>query len=365
MTEEQLNELSIFALRELARQTGVYAPTSKKKGELIKEIIEISEGKKKPYVAKTKQGRPPKGLGYPLVNVLMSNNNSYSNFPKFSNTITLNQEKAPFNYDDIKTLLGYVEILGNNTAYLWTIENYNYYNFYLPMHLVNEHNLKSGDKILAEIESADTQIVVKSIFNINDCPILKYDKDKRKDFYNVKNILPKHILEFNDEKFNQFNFKMGENIYLYGSNNNQNTLTIIDLLNSCKIKRKIYINISLAEKNKLLIDNLKDSELFVSNITDSIDKAKRIVALATERIKRLFENDEYVLVAVDDIMSLSGIDDENMPSIKNLVSLSKDSENAGAISLFAIMPADKSINLLEKLADKRIKICEKDLLLLD
>ncbi len=365
MTEDQLNELSIFALRELARQTGVYAPTSKKKGELIKEIIEISEGRKKPYVAKTKQGRPPKGLGYPLVNVLMSNNNSYTNFPKFSNTITLNQEKTAFNYDDIKTLLGYVEVLGNNTAYLWTIENYNYYTFYLPINLVNEYNLKYGDKVLAEVENVDNQIVVKSIFNINDCPILKYDKDKRKDFYEVKNILPKHNLEFVDEKFNQFDFKLGENIYLYGSNNNQNTLTIIELLNSCKIKRKIYINISLAEKNKLLIDNLKDGELFVSNITDSIEKAKRIVALATERIKRLFEKDEYVLVAIDDVISLSGIDDENMPSIKNLISLSKDSENAGAISLFAIMPADKSINLFEKLADKRIKICENDLLLLD
>ena len=45
MTREELNELSIFALREFARRTGVYAPTSKKKGQLIDEIIEISEGK--------------------------------------------------------------------------------------------------------------------------------------------------------------------------------------------------------------------------------------------------------------------------------------------------------------------------------
>ena len=40
--ENKLNELNIFALRDLARKTGVSSPTSKKKEELIKNIIEIN-----------------------------------------------------------------------------------------------------------------------------------------------------------------------------------------------------------------------------------------------------------------------------------------------------------------------------------
>lgn len=90
MTEQQLNELSIFALRELARRTGVYAPTSKKKGELIREIIDISEGKKQPHIAKTKQGRPPKDIGYSFDDILMPK--SYMNFAQETKTYTFNQK---------------------------------------------------------------------------------------------------------------------------------------------------------------------------------------------------------------------------------------------------------------------------------
>ena len=90
MTEEQLNELSIFALRELARRTGVYAPTSKKKSELIKNIIEISEGKKEPYIAKTKQGRPPKDVGYSFADILMPK--SHFNFAQNSNINSFSQK---------------------------------------------------------------------------------------------------------------------------------------------------------------------------------------------------------------------------------------------------------------------------------
>ncbi|MCQ2564441.1 MAG: hypothetical protein MJ152_01080, partial [Clostridia bacterium] len=60
MTREELNELSIFALRELARRAGVASPTSKKKEELIVGILDITEGRAMPNIAKTKQGRPPK-----------------------------------------------------------------------------------------------------------------------------------------------------------------------------------------------------------------------------------------------------------------------------------------------------------------
>ena len=101
MTEEQLNELSIFALRELARRTGVYAPTSKKKNELIREIIDISEGKKQPYIAKTKQGRPPKGIGYSFADILMPK--TYLDMSQPSNIVSFNQKKVEFQYDDIKT----------------------------------------------------------------------------------------------------------------------------------------------------------------------------------------------------------------------------------------------------------------------
>ena len=58
-TEQELSRMSIFQLRDTARQIGVASPTSKKKEELIKVYLAISTGKAQP-AAKTRRGRPPK-----------------------------------------------------------------------------------------------------------------------------------------------------------------------------------------------------------------------------------------------------------------------------------------------------------------
>ena len=59
---EKLEELGIFEIRNIAREVGVYSPTTLKKQELIDSIINIMNGKLEPYVRKTKQGRPPKSI---------------------------------------------------------------------------------------------------------------------------------------------------------------------------------------------------------------------------------------------------------------------------------------------------------------
>ena len=73
MLEDKLNELNIFALRDLARKTGVSSPTSKTKAELIEGIVNIISGREQPQLNKTKQGRPPKVFGYDFASVLDSN----------------------------------------------------------------------------------------------------------------------------------------------------------------------------------------------------------------------------------------------------------------------------------------------------
>ena len=60
MLDQNLDDMSIFALREFARRVGVASPTSKKKEQLIAEILEIREGKRQPALNTQKHGRPPK-----------------------------------------------------------------------------------------------------------------------------------------------------------------------------------------------------------------------------------------------------------------------------------------------------------------
>lgn len=54
------NQVSIYELRNLAREKGVRCPSKKKKLDLINEIIQIDNGSKQPYIKTTNQGRPLK-----------------------------------------------------------------------------------------------------------------------------------------------------------------------------------------------------------------------------------------------------------------------------------------------------------------
>ena len=55
-SKENLNNLRFHALREIGWQVGVKSPSTRKKQDLIQEILDVTEGKKAPY--KTTKGRP-------------------------------------------------------------------------------------------------------------------------------------------------------------------------------------------------------------------------------------------------------------------------------------------------------------------
>lgn len=60
--KEDLYNLSIYEVRKIGQLEGVKSPTSKKKDELIDEILAISSGEKDRYVPTNKKGRPSKAF---------------------------------------------------------------------------------------------------------------------------------------------------------------------------------------------------------------------------------------------------------------------------------------------------------------
>lgn len=345
MTEEQLNDLSIFALRELARRTGVESPTSKKKGELIKEIIEISEGIRTPKMSKNKQGRPPKSTGYSFVDVFNS-----QNMDTPQSKVTFNQPKINFEYRDIKTIAGVLEVLSEGNGLLWIRKGTKYQFLYITDELISLYKLKTGDKLLVELTNEHDSVTVEKILSINDTPIMKFSTSRR-DFYNIGHLESKRLIDFVDKMYSDLHIRQGENIFLYGDNNLENTYDLIKMLNSAKNCKKIYINITIAEKNRSILDTLTNVELFVADITADLDETRRLVSLAIERAKRILESGEDVIVAVDDMQSISGLDTD-MHSARNLISITKCGKRAGSITIFSIMSKDKELKIFDKLSDK-------------
>jgi len=354
MLQDKLNELNIFALRDLARHTGVKSPTSKKKEQLIKEIVEITSGEKKPDVNKNKQGRPPKVFGYNFSNVFNVGFETVDLSKK-----TLNQEVPTFECDTIVTVAGWLELVNNNAAMLWVQKGFITEKYFVPSDVLENISVKMGDRVVAQINTDSTRKIVKEIFSVNDCPILRMP-EKRIDYFDVEHNLPSRKLQFKSPKFSSLNLMIGENVYIYGMDNNQNTNTMIELLNDSNIQNKIYLNISVAEKNKIYLSKINGVETFFSYITEETETMKTIVCLAIERVKRILETGEDVLFVVDDIASIAGIEKVGLDLVKNLVSVTKEGKDKGSITLLAVIPNDK-FNQIEKLADKRLEITNREI----
>lgn len=351
MIEKQLNELSIFALREVARRTGVSSPTSKKKQQLIEDIIAINNGVKKPHIPKTKQGRPPKTFGYDVSNIFNAKNQQA---PAFSKNAALNQNCEDYKFLGIANKNGVVEILSNNAGFLWINKLQDYDCYFIPANLVEKYSIKSGDNVVAKVNFGESQTVVEDIIAVNGETITKAIIN-RKNYFEIEHVLEKTNIKFSNSKFNNLTLLKGENTYFYGKDNNLNTSFIIDLLNSLEADCKIYINVSIVEKNKYILKMINDAELYVSKITDNLETSKRIVTLAIERALRLIEQEKNVVIVVDDALSVASVDNQDLPILKRLMSITKNAEK-GSISILAIMDEDKQINQIEKLADNKIKI---------
>ena len=344
MKEQQLNDLSIFALRELARRVGVNSPTSKRKNELIEEIVAIKEGRQQPVVVTSRQGRPPKGFVLNLNNILQ----------KDEKALTLNQNIVNENAEKY-IASGYVEKLSNNVGFLWVKNNEKFINYFMPMSAFVDEVL-TGDFVTAEMVKNNDGVVAKQILTVegNDVKQLK----NRQNFEDLEHLILEKEIKQKNANYSNLNVNCGENIYIYGANNNYKTNHLIGVLNSCEADAKIYINLAMVEKNKAYLNNIENAEIFTTNMIDEIDYVKRIMNLCIERAKRYVENGKNVVIAIDDVLTISSID---FYSLKKLMALTKNTV-LGSVTILAVMSNSETINIFVRLADKRFN-AEKEKLI--
>ena len=358
MTESELNALSIYSLRSMARNVGVGAPTLKKKAQLVSEILNILKGNQEPVIPKTRQGRPPKkftlpyenSIGLPLDQTLVND------------LLAFNQEQSEFEYDEIKTVFGYCLVsMSGSSSLLLVRDKTKYVRYLIPTTIVEQFQLRYGDGILAEVGNENS--IVKKVFEINGKLVRDYDPIVRKDFNSIEHIDTGEKLKFSKLKFSKLNISFGESVLLYDSGNgNVNTDVAIDLINSSEICHKIYINFSFIPKTINKVEGLsRNVDVFFSLVTEENSVVQNYIRLAVERAKRLCENGENVLIVVDDLRSISALDSKDNTFGKNIISLTKNGKNGGSITIVAISTKDADMYVYEKLADKKFDILQDHL----
>ena len=206
--EQNLQQLSIYELRAIARQVGVKSPTTKKHNELIDSILKIQNGEEQAFL--TNKGRPPKAINF------------------------VNQPVDPIQEEGVPMEYGYAD---ETTGYLLCDDKYidGIYPTYTCQGIVREVN---GKKYVYDYISS------KRIANIEEGRLFGINL-KKGDFVtgqafainpnngvlnSVSDINFANVPSFDGEKTQRFNIHMLEknnDVYSQVINNDKNQIKIV------------------------------------------------------------------------------------------------------------------------------------------
>lgn len=355
MEKEKLELLSIFELRNLARKTGVFSPTTLKKKDLIKAICDVQTGKIKPHISKTRQGRPPKEIGAynKLVDIFLPSD--IESLPTIEETKYLetddmltmcNDPCLPEIIDETFLYKGFLEILSNCCGLIRTRfhENISQQDMvFVPSKEVQNRNLKSGDEIICKAckVAENRPMVLVNIISINGIAINDFESDRISFDEQLINKKTK-LIEYKDDNLTGgIELKYGDTIYCYTKKDvdfDYFVSRFISSTSSC-FDKTIYLAPTLVnfEYDKFKLPNV---EVYASNFQDSFSTQQRIAFLSVNRAKRLAENGENVCLIIDNIVSVVGLDKNpscELPISKHILSCAK-ALSRGSVTILCNFP---------------------------
>lgn len=318
MEREQLENLSIFELRDFARKIGVFNPTVLKKNDLIDAIQDVQSGKVKPHVSKNKQGRPPKEIGR-LASIFVPS--EVMDIPTMQEKFYEPKENPVKFYcnmekpEDADAILykGYFELLANGDGLLRkkidstekAIDR-----CFLRSKTIREFNIKPGDEIIcnAYFISDDRPLFGDSIISIN-CKNIEEMKEDRPDFDELSH---SHITRKVNFKESFFTFNYGDTVFGYNQNVNDFVRFAVQFSTKNKESFDKFIYLSPVSKGDKydLLRNFPD-ELYVSTFQDTFSNQQRSAFMAINRAKRLAESGQNVCLIIQDVLEISALDNNN------------------------------------------------------
>lgn len=370
INEQNLQELGIFEIRNIAREVGVYSPTILKKQELIDKIIRVINGEDKPYIKKTKQGRPPKNITTinDFIDVIVpqkaldqrrENANKY--FDVFNdNSTSLNVDDASKNE---YCFTGFVRVYDNpvySLCFLGELDESRKDVVFINNIQTEFYKLKSGDEISGKYIyiSDEKPLVLKEIYSINQ-NVVGENFVRKEDFFNLVALNPCKKLKTNiykddDEIFADIDLfcpiAKGQRILLKSKNNNQLNSTILHRLSTNENNLKgLAILIDEAPESyyeflsnsnfKILCNNFFKCANFQLELKVRLDSLLRKVeeghdvVLYINNISKFGKYFENRL-----ILNKTSVDESSVLAegyIKDIVLLGKFTQNAGSLTVIA------------------------------
>ena len=368
-TEMSLRRASIFELRNIARDVGVVSPTTYKKEDLIAKVCNILSGAESPEIPKSRQGRPPKVKSNQFVDksrrVLFKgldeekgNNGSYdfSSIGEENDFDMLADSGFDFFSEaDVEEgeFAGYLMEIGKDRSFLFPGGHSSSAKgvVYVPAEVMSVHNMRLGDYVKCSYRQlAKNAKYIDEVKSKEQPERLVYEQIAHKRLSQCEN--------------KPFKIKFGKTEILEGSKNiiltpsRANEYEVYSLFETIKDVKKLTLRLDLIPE-----DEHDDSfENFWTYIGDSERRNMFSIKLAYERLKRLIEKGEKVVVYFCELLKLvryfnlthgySALDikEGSFSLCMLLMRMAGFYENGASVTIVSIMKHDgsKMNNLLEE-----------------
>ena len=313
-TQENLEKVNLFVLREIGRVIGVKAPAGKNKDDLIKEIIAIQNGELKPV--------PPSGLGAPqktkvdLSEFLEGAEEHEYPYEIANPKVELRDSHKP----EMITVEGVLEVHMNGYGFL-RVNNYenSKEDAYVSTINIKKYNLRRGDRVKAicsppkETEAA----ALKQIISINDLdPALFL---KRTNFDDLIPYYPTKRLKLeNSENTDDVAIRcidlfaplgMGQRGLIVAPPKTGKTTLLKKIAQAIESNYKdVKLIILLIDERPEEVTDIKRSvkgEVVFSTFDENAEHHIRAAELVINRAKRLVEVGKNVVILMDSITRLA------------------------------------------------------------
>lgn len=341
-TEEQLKKYSIYQLRFLSRNVGVRSPTTKKRDELIKGILEIQSGRGKPYYPANSKGRPAKSCFLPLdgeVNFVYGVCGS-----DIKGDVVFNKNVSKYNESELVKVEGFV--LENNYQYfLVGFENSASVEriAHLSKEYIELHGIREGSKLTCEAKyNREVQMLnVVNILTVDGC---KFDGKERPNFEEEKIIFDKEKINLagNAEVVKQIStvapLCYGDRALIIGDKRGRLSAITLPVATSMpKDVRTIVVALNeTPERIALLKDESQGKfELFHSTFSDNPNLQYFALKVAISYVKRLVESGRNVALVIPDLEDVypDKLDREALYSIKSFFAMARRFEKQGSCTV--------------------------------
>ena len=312
--KEIILSLGVYELRGLARVLGVKSPTTKRRDELVGQILTIIENNKDLSLGEIdKRGRPFKSLSS-VKNILdvisttptMMEERKTSKFMSFEDITVFNQDMPTFTLQssDIFPSNG---VLRKGNSFGYFIDSSSQRMVYISREQVQKYKLETGDFVdcaVFEINNGD-KCFVKKINKINGVNAEDYNPQQFDDYIQT---LPKL-----QDVFGKDVCYGGRNVILTSCPLYLNAY-INNLLEKFKGSKIVFLGVNICFEDKNFINSGRDVFSFTSNYSgDMADGYDRIID-AINFVERMRDLNENVLLLVSDFENVLNVLDNKFQS---------------------------------------------------